>query len=156
MSTEVTPETGAGAVRAGIQADDVWRALTALVYDNRDTWKRAVIERSGLPFSRIRVLRRLARRSMSVKELAQAATMDAPAATVAVNDLEERGLVIREVDPANRRCKTVSITPAGLALWKDIEAVDDPAPEPLAALDSEDLRALHTILSKVSGISGRS
>ena len=77
--------------------------------------------------------------------------MDPPAATVAVNDLEERGLVTRQVDPANRRCKTVSITPAGLALWRDIEAVDDPAPEPLAALDPEDLRTLHTILSKVSG-----
>src|SRR5690348_14790233 len=103
-----------------VHPDAVWRALTALVYDNRDSWKRAVIERSGLPFSRIRVLRRLARRPMTVKELAHAATMDAPAATVAVNDLEDRGLVTREVDPANRRCKTVSITAAGLALCQTI------------------------------------
>ena len=50
---------------------------------------------------------------MSVKELARAATIDAPAATVAVNDLEERGLVVREVDPTNRRCKIVSLTEAG-------------------------------------------
>ncbi|AKS32530.1 MarR family winged helix-turn-helix transcriptional regulator [Mycolicibacterium goodii] len=145
MSTEVMQAVAS----RNVHPDEVWRALTALVYDNRDSWKRAVIERSGLPFSRIRVLRRLARQPMTVKELAHAATMDAPAATVAVNDLEERGLVVRTVDPANRRCKTVSITDAGLALWRIIEAVDDPAPEPLAALDGEDLRTLHAILSKI-------
>ena len=50
---------------------------------------------------------------MSVKQMAQAATIDAPAATVAVNDLEDRGLVVRETDPTNRRCKMVSLTDAG-------------------------------------------
>ncbi|MFN3005007.1 MarR family winged helix-turn-helix transcriptional regulator [Mycolicibacterium wolinskyi] len=132
-------------------ADEVWRALTALVFDNRDSWKRAVIERSGLPFSRIRILRRLAQAPMTVKQLAHAATMDAPAATVAVNDLEERGLVVRKVDPANRRCKTVSITEAGRDVWKAIEAVDDPAPAALGALDAADLDILREILAKVSG-----
>ena len=43
-------------------ADEVWRAMASLVIDNRDSWKRAVVEHSGLPFSRIRVLRRLVRR----------------------------------------------------------------------------------------------
>lgn len=131
-------------------ADEVWRALTALVFDNRDSWKRAVIERSGLPFSRIRILRRLARQPMTVKQLAHAATVDAPAATVAVNDLEERGLVVRTVDPANRRCKTVSLTEAGRDVLEQIEAVDDPAPDVLAGLDADDLDALLTILAKIS------
>ncbi|PJK23116.1 MULTISPECIES: MarR family winged helix-turn-helix transcriptional regulator [Mycolicibacterium] len=145
MSAEVMPALAS----RNVHADEVWRALTALVYDNRDSWKRAVIERSGLPFSRIRVLRRLARQPMTVKELAHAATMDAPAATVAVNDLEERGLVVRTIDPGNRRRKTVSITDAGRALWEIIEAVEDPAPEPLAALDTADLEALRAILAKL-------
>ena len=35
-------------------ADEVWRAMAALVIDNRDSWKRAVVEETGLPFSRIR------------------------------------------------------------------------------------------------------
>jgi DNA-binding MarR family transcriptional regulator len=131
-------------------ADEVWRALTALVFDNRDSWKRAVIERSGLPFSRIRILRRLARQPMTVKQLAQAATVDAPAATVAVNDLEERGLVVRTVDPENRRCKTVSLTEAGRAVVDQIEAVEDPAPEALAALDADELDALRGLLAKVA------
>ncbi|KUI28466.1 MarR family transcriptional regulator [Mycobacterium sp. IS-1496] len=132
-------------------ADEVWAALTALVFDNRDSWRRAVVEETGLPFSRVRVLRRLGRRPMTVKQVAQAATLDAPAATVAVNDLEDRGLVIREVDPANRRCKTVSLTDAGRAVLSTIEAIDDPAPDGLAALDDDELRALRATLAKLAG-----
>jgi DNA-binding MarR family transcriptional regulator len=131
-------------------ADEVWGALTALVFDHRDSWRRAVVEATGLPFSRIRVLRRLGRQPMTVKQVAQAATLDAPAATVAVNDLEERGLVVREVNPANRRCKTVSLTDAGRAMLATIEAVDDPAPEALAALADEELRALRSTLAKLT------
>ncbi len=127
-------------------ADDVWRAMTALVFDNRDTWKRAVIEEAGLPFSRIRILRRLSREPMTVKELARAATMDAPAATVAINDLEGRGLVVREPDPTNRRCKVVSLTEAGRAVVGKIDAVDDPAPDVLAALDEAQLEELRVLL----------
>ena len=131
-------------------ADEVWNGLTALVFDNRDSWRRAVVEQTGLPFSRVRVLRRLGRQPMTVKEVAQAATLDAPAATVAVNDLEERGLVVRAVNPANRRCKTVSLTEAGRAVLAGIEAIDDPAPDVLAALDDDELRALRTTLVKLT------
>ena len=104
-------------------ADEVWRTMAAVVIDNRDSWKRAVVERSGLPFSRIRILNRLSRRPMSVKELAHAATIDAPAATVAVNDLEDRGLVVREIDPSNRRCKIVSITEAGRDMVRSLDEI---------------------------------
>lgn len=131
-------------------ADDVWRAMTALVFDNRDSWKRAVVEEAGLPFSRIRVLKRLSRRPMTVKELAHAATIDAPAATVAVNDLEERGLVVREIDPSNRRCKTVSLTDAGRGVVARIDAVEDPPPDALAALAEHELTTLKALLTKLS------
>jgi DNA-binding MarR family transcriptional regulator len=130
--------------------DDVWRALSSLVIDNRDSWKRAVVERTGLPFSRIRVLSRLARRPMSVKQIAQAATIDAPAATVAVNDLESRGLVIRETDPSNRRCKVVSLTDAGRDMVHTINTTDDPAPDFLSVLGEADLKELATILERLA------
>ena len=130
-------------------ADAVWREMSTFVIDNKDTWRRAVVERTGLPFSRIRILRRLVREPLTVKQIAQAATVDAPAATVAVNDLEERGLVVREVDPSNRRCKVVSLTEEGRAMVRVIEGVDDPAPAPLRALDSGDLTALRDLLAKL-------
>jgi DNA-binding MarR family transcriptional regulator len=132
-------------------ADDVWRAMASLVIDNRDSWKRAVVERTGMPFSRIRILSRLARQPMSVKQIAQAATIDAPAATVAVNDLESRGLVIRETDPANRRCKMVSLTDAGRDMVRTIDTTDGPAPEMLLGLDETELKKLQAILVKLAG-----
>ncbi|HET7664547.1 MAG TPA: MarR family winged helix-turn-helix transcriptional regulator [Mycobacterium sp.] len=131
-------------------ADDVWRAIASLVIDNRDGWKRAVIEQTGLPFSRIRILKRLSRQPMTVKQVAHAAAMDAPATTVAVNDLEDRGLVVRKTDPTNRRCKLVSLTDTGRAMVHRIDAVEDPAPHALAVLDPAELDQLLSILDKVS------
>jgi len=130
-------------------ADEVWRLMASVVINNQDTWKRAVVDRTGLPFSRIRILSRLAREPLSVKQIAAAATIDAPAATVAVNDLEERGLVVRQIDPGNRRSKTVSLTPAGRELLAVIDAVENPAPAPLRRLDDADLAALQALLRKL-------
>jgi DNA-binding MarR family transcriptional regulator len=131
-------------------ADEVWRALAALVIDNRDGWKRAVIEQTELPFSRIRILKRLSRRPMTVKQVAHAAAMDAPATTVAVNDLEDRGLVVRETDPTNRRCKVVSLTDAGREMVQQIDTIDDPAPNVLGELDNAELKQLRSILTKLA------
>lgn len=130
-------------------ADEVWRLMSSLVINNQDTWKRAVVDRTGLPFSRIRILSRLAGEPLSVKQIAAAATIDAPAATVAVNDLEERGLVIRQIDPANRRSKTVSVTAAGRELLAVIDAVENPAPAALKGLSDADLAALQSLLKKL-------
>ncbi len=130
-------------------ADEVWRLMSSTVINNQDTWKRAVVDRTGLPFSRIRILSRLAREPLSVKQIAAAATIDAPAATVAVNDLEERGLVVRQIDPGNRRSKTVSLTPAGRELLAVIDTVENPAPAPLRRLDAAELAALQALLEKL-------
>jgi DNA-binding MarR family transcriptional regulator len=87
---------------------------------------------------------------MTVKQVAHAATIDAPAATVAVNDLEDRGLVVRETDPTNRRCKVVSLTDAGRQMVDTIDMVDDPAPNALAALDDAQLTELKAIVDKLA------
>lgn len=129
-----------------VLTDEVWRDLAAFVHDHRDGWKKAVVERTGLPFSRVRILMRLNRTPMTVKQIAAAATVDAPAATVAVNDLEDRGLVVRTVDPSNRRCKTVSLTDAGRDVVRAIDEVHDPAPVSLTGLPEGDLRTLRRIL----------
>ncbi|MEV2221111.1 MarR family winged helix-turn-helix transcriptional regulator [Nocardia vinacea] len=130
-------------------ADDVWGQLTHLVMDTRDSWKRAVSERTGLPFSRIRILRRLRPGPLTLNQIAQATGMDAPATTVAVNNLDELGLVVREIDPTNRRRKQVSITSAGQAVLAQAMATPDPAPATVAALSPDDLRSLHQLLRKL-------
>jgi DNA-binding MarR family transcriptional regulator len=124
--------------------------MAAVVFDNRDRWRRDVVEVSGLPFSRVRVIRRLAKRAMTAKQIAEAATMDAPATTVALNDLEKRGLIVREADPTNRRSKLVSITDKGREVVANIEAIDDPAPQPFATLTQAELGALATIVAKLT------
>jgi len=129
--------------------------MSTFVFDNRESWRRAAVERTGLPFSRIRILRRLARAPMTVKQIAAAVTVDAPAATVAVNDLEGRGLVVRRIDPENRRCKLVSLTDAGRDVVAIIDAVDDPAPEALARLSDEQLHALRAMIDRFAPRTGR-
>ncbi len=96
------------------------------------------------------IVKRLSQQSVTVEELARAATIDAPAATMAVNDLEDRGLVTRTTDPTNRRCKVVSLTDDGRAMVGKIDAIDDPAPEVLAVLDGGELRTLRSILDKLA------
>lgn len=123
--------------------------MSSLVLENKDAWRRSVVELTGLPFSRIRILKRLDRHPLTMKQVAEAATIDAPAATVAVNDLESRGLVVRETDPDNRRSKMVSLTAAGREVLGVVNALADPPPAALAELDGEDLRSLHAILSRL-------
>ncbi len=130
-------------------ADQAGHARAAVVFENRDGWKRTVVEQCGLPFSRIRVLRRVAIRPMTAKQLAHATAMDAPATTVVINDLEERGLVVRETDPTNRRCKLVSPTDAGRQMVEHINAVDDPAPPVFDHLDDADLATLNDLLTRL-------
>jgi DNA-binding MarR family transcriptional regulator len=132
------------------RADDVWRAMAAVVFDNRDRWRRDVVEATGLPFSRVRVIRRLAKRAMTAKEISDAATMDAPATTVALNDLEDRGLIVREADPTNRRSKLVSLTEKGREVVASIDEIDDPAPRPFATLSQAELRTLEAMLAKLA------
>ncbi|MCW2687360.1 MAG: MarR family transcriptional regulator [Mycobacterium sp.] len=131
-------------------ASQVWRTMSALVRDNTDTRRRTAVERIGLPFSRIRILRRLARQQMTVKQIADAATVDAPAATVAVNDLEKRRLVVRRTNPDNRRCKIVSLTDAGRNVVVALEAIDEPAPAALAALSDDDLTVLLQVMNRLA------
>ncbi|MBO0855160.1 MAG: MarR family transcriptional regulator [Nocardia sp.] len=126
--------------------DEVWRLMSQIVIDTRDPWKRAVAERMGMPFSRIRILRRLLPGPLQLKDLARAAAMDPPAATVVVNDLEGRGLVTREPDPADRRAKRVSITDAGRVAAQRAMSTPDPAPESLSELSPKQLRTLRDLL----------
>jgi DNA-binding MarR family transcriptional regulator len=71
---------------------------------------------------------------------------DAPYTSVIVDDLERRGLVRREPNPADRRSKLVRITPAGRAVARKAESIQSAPPSALAALTGAELAALERTL----------
>lgn len=132
--------------KARSETEETWRALVSLVLDSRGEWRRQVTTVTGLPFGRMRALKRLAQGPHTLRDLAEAMGVDAPAATVAINDLETRGLVLRREHPEDRRAKLVSITPAGRALVRAMHEIPDPPPEPLASASVEDVRRIARLL----------
>lgn len=141
--------------RRGSEADELWQMMVGLVWETRGEWRRKVSEVTGLPFSRTRVLRRLFDAPMTLTQLAEATGSDAPATTVAVNDLEHRGLVERYPHPDNKRAKLVSVTPAGRQMVALVRrTVRDDAPPGVNDLSRTDLAHLRRILERI-GRAGR-
>lgn len=130
---------------AGADADRAWELLVSLVMETRGDWRRKVSAVTGLPFSRVRALRRL-EKECTLSELAYEMSTDAPAATVIVNDLERRGLVRRRPHPDNRRAKLVSLTAEGRRLVAAANGIDDPPPPAFAGLPAAQLAQLRRIL----------
>jgi DNA-binding MarR family transcriptional regulator len=139
-----------GHANSGSEADRIWQMLVGLVWETRGEWRRKVSDATGLPFSRVRILWRLVDEPKTLKQLA-ATGIDAPATTVAVNDLEHRGLVERHPHPDNRRAKLVSLTPAGQRLIELARrTVRDDAPPAVQDLSKADLAHLRRILERVT------
>ncbi len=124
-----------------------WQAMSALVLDNER--RRRVSDQAGLSFGKLRALRRIALRPMSMRELAALLVMDPPNLTPVVDDLERAGLVERRPHPTDRRVKVVTATPAGSALARQAQAMLDEPPEPLTELDEGDLATLVRILGSL-------
>jgi DNA-binding MarR family transcriptional regulator len=127
---------------------EVWLLMSDLVLDN--TRRRKVSETLGMSFGRIRALRRLARRPMSMREFASALDIDPPNATVVVDDLEASGLVRRRPHPTDRRAKLVEATRKGKAMGRKADAILSTPPPGLSALGADDLEALRRILEAVA------
>jgi DNA-binding MarR family transcriptional regulator len=129
--------------------DRVWQAIVTLVMDSRGDWRKRVSEVTGLPFTQVRALKRLANGPLTLSELASALDADAPAATVAVNGLEKRGLVDREALHDDRRVKTVSLTLEGKKVLRQAKALVEHAPENLRSLSDREVALLQQILARL-------
>lgn len=128
-------------------ARDVWLRMSDLVLDHER--RRAVAEAAGMSFGRARAVRRVAKRPMTMSELAESLGVDRPNVTVLVDELEAQGLVRRRPHPTDRRAKLVEATRKGQALARRAEDVLGTPPPGLAALSPEDLAALREILARV-------
>lgn len=126
-------------------ATRAWTAMRTLVLELHDR-RTAVAEETGMSFLRVKALGKLQAGPLPMRELAARLLVDAPYTTVLVDDLEERGLVRREANPADRRSKLVQITDAGRALAARAHEVQSEPPRPMSALDAGQLEQLATIL----------
>lgn len=125
-------------------AERVWGHLRALVLE-RNERRKEVADALGMSFYRVKALRRIAKHPYRMSELAAELASDRPYMTLLVDDLEQRGLVQRTQDPADRRSKIVSATPAGLAAAARANAILGTPPPALLALPPDDLAALDRI-----------
>ena len=130
-------------------AEQTWRLLVELVMETRSEWRRKVAAATGLPFSRVRALWRLERGPSTLSELAQDMGTDAPATTVLINALEQRGLVKRSPHPTDRRAKEVSLTAAGRRMVRVVETITDRPPAALEGLPASELERLRSTLEKL-------
>lgn len=133
--------------RARGDAAEVWLAMQDLVLDN--SRRREVAEALGISFARARAIRRIARRPMSMGELASALAIDPPNATTVVDDLQDLGLVERRPHPDDRRAKLVEATAKGRDLARRADAILATPPPALSELSRKDLEALHRILIRI-------
>jgi DNA-binding MarR family transcriptional regulator len=132
-------------------AGEVWLLMSDLVLDNER--RREVADALGMSFGRARTVRRLARRPMSMGELAAALGIDPPNATTVVSDLEALGLVTRRPHPTDGRAKIVEATRKGKELARRADAILATPPPALAAASEEDLETLREILGRVRATS---
>jgi DNA-binding MarR family transcriptional regulator len=132
---------------ASATSREVWMRMSDLVLDNQR--RREVSEALGMSFGRTRALRRLARRPMSMRELATALGIDPPNATVVVDDLEAQDLVRRRPHPTDRRAKVVEATRKGKDMARRADEILGTPPAALSSLGADDLEALRRILARV-------
>ena len=127
---------------------EVWLLMSDLVLDNER--RREVSDALGISFGRARTVRRLARRPMSMGELAAALGIDPPNATLVVDELESLKLARRRPHPTDRRAKVVEATRKGKEMARRADAILAAPPPELSALGADDLEALRRILGSVT------
>jgi DNA-binding MarR family transcriptional regulator len=126
---------------------EVWALMGELVLDNER--RREVAEAVGISFGKVRAIRRIARRPMSMSELAAALNIDPPNATTLVDDLEKLGLAQRQPHPTDRRAKVVTATRKGVTAARRADEILSTPPPGLVELPDSDLEDLLRILGQV-------
>ncbi|GAA1896402.1 MarR family winged helix-turn-helix transcriptional regulator [Streptantibioticus ferralitis] len=129
-------------------AEHAWHGLRVLLLEQHDR-RKEVAEALGMSFNRVKALRRIANQPCTLRSLAEFMVIDAPYATVIVDDLAKRGLVERTANPADRRSKLVRVTPPGRAAAEEGNRILDTPPDALLALPPDDLAALDRIVTRL-------
>ncbi|MGW4498157.1 MarR family winged helix-turn-helix transcriptional regulator [Micromonospora sp. NPDC004336] len=116
---------------------------------------RPLLEPMGLTHPQYLVMLALWQRApLSGRELSRLLQLDPGTLSPLLKRLEANGYVRRERDPADERSLAVTLTPAGQALRARAEQIPPAIVERLG-LPIEDLRHLHTVLTRVIAAANR-
>ena len=131
-------------------ATRVWQALRALVlaHDQRDELRDTL--GLGRGTGRIKVLLRLTEGPLTLRDIAEFTGVDAPYATLIVDSLEARKLVERTPHPGDRRCKLVTLTPAGQQAAAHAAHIISQPPAGFTQLTDAELTLLESLLARLS------
>ena len=89
--------------------------------------------------------------AMMQRDLAAATGSDKAGIMRIVDDLERKGLAVRNAVPGDRRARSVEITPKGLELFDEAHGAAGPLAERLVAgLDPAEAKQLEALLTKVA------
>ena len=135
---------------AGDQAGRVWAMMRELAenYPPKEALRAAL--NLGRGSGRVKALWWLAEGPLSLSALAEAVGVDAPYATLIVDSLEQRGLVERRTDPADRRRKLVALTAEGLAAAQLSLQVRRQPPPGFGTLTAAELDTLEDLVSRIA------
>lgn len=131
---------------AGQVADRVLRVVAEIT----ERWDE-VIDDAGLTAPQVKLLRHLLTSGdTTMGGVAELLACDPSLATVAVDRLERRGLVVRVPDATDRRVRRVQLSPAGdllvQGIWTEMAQAT-----PLGRLDDQQLAGLQEILGAMLG-----
>jgi DNA-binding MarR family transcriptional regulator len=139
------------ATDAPSDAREAWATLWEIMLGARAQFVAAMADLELTPVQGI-VLRRLdPDRPTPMNELAEALACDASNVTGLVDRLEARGFVERRADSADRRVRTLVLTPEGIsARRRVIERMSEP-PDAIMSLPARDQRTLRDVLRRAAG-----
>ena len=90
------------------------------------------------------------REPVSQAELGRILKVDPKDMSAIVNDLHQRGLIVRNPDPADRRKNAISLSPAGTRLLRRTAKLGEQANADLtAALTPDEREQLITLLTRI-------
>jgi DNA-binding MarR family transcriptional regulator len=131
-------------------ATRVWQGMRDLVlaHDQREELRAGL--GLGRGTGRIKVLLRLAEGPLTLRDIAEFTGVDAPYATLIVDSLEARELVERTPHPGDRRCKLVTLTPAGRQAAAHAAHIISQPPAGFTQLTDAELTLLESLLGRLS------
>jgi MarR family transcriptional regulator for hemolysin len=118
----------------------------------------AIRQKTSQPRARWQTLAALAFSDgpLATIELAERMAVQWPSLIRTLDGLEAEGLVERRVNPADKRSRLVTITPRGLAVFREVKAVLDPTRAALLeGFRDDELRVVERLLDRFfDGIGG--